>query len=124
LTRLQNAAELLAGAVHTLAAGRKDIKGRVLDAYTHHVIHVQETDLPEDLRPLIRNVHSSLSSGKLRFEGDSVVAATLYRMHGSKAAEIAQAIWELHRSTWWRAHSEEAQPACELRRFTNRAVPT
>ena len=77
-------------AMHTLAGGGS-IKERLWDAYSLHLLHVNPDELPEDVRPVLRQLREE-------FGGDDVEAAerAIRKLSEDQALARIDAILAIH----------------------------
>jgi hypothetical protein len=79
--------EQLEGAALSLARSGA-IKDRLADAYRNHLAFVRVEDLPEVLREEFRACHDALTRER-PLRGEDAVRATVRKMSGSEADELA-----------------------------------
>jgi hypothetical protein len=79
--------EQLEGAALSLARSGP-IKDRLADAYRNHLAFVRVEDLPEVLREEFRTCHDALTRER-PLRGEDAVRATVRKMSGSEADELA-----------------------------------
>ena len=84
------ASEQLGNAVFALATGAGRIQERIVDAWTHSLIHINEDrDLPEDLRPRWEMIRT-LVTHEPGPEGRGALRATVLPMDDESAVEVAK----------------------------------
>lgn len=100
-----NVRHLVEETVRLLAIGERQIKDRLLLAYTQKLQYVFPNHVPSGLAPLLESIRKRVYR-EPRYKGQSTVESALYRMHGKTAAAIAGDIVELHRAL----RSREREP--------------
>jgi hypothetical protein len=85
--------EQLEGAALSLARSGP-IKDRLADAYRNHLAFVRAEDLPEALRAQFRACHDALTRER-PLRGEDAVRATVRKMSGSEADELACSVVRL-----------------------------
>lgn len=96
-SQLIYAAEKFSMAVYRLAIGPGDVRSRLREAFDE--FHpVQSSLLPEDIKKEYDWIFEQLTKRERRFERDSRLDATLYRMWNSTGVKIAERIVKLKRS--------------------------
>ncbi len=90
-----NVRNLVIEAVRLLAVGEPEIKARLLCSYTQKLQYVFPDDVGEELSPLLASIRERLFK-EPTYNGQSTVAAALYRMRRKTASAIAADIFELH----------------------------
>lgn len=68
------------------------IKDRLIEAYRNHLAHVDEEDLPAELREEFRSFSDTLTREPPSLRGEDAVRATVRKMSSDEAAEIASAV--------------------------------
>ena len=84
--------EKLSLAVRWLAITQGSIQDRVCDAYLFHLIHVQEKDLPEELRGVLKEIEQKLTKVSPLSDREESVRATTGVMSADQASLIADKI--------------------------------
>ncbi len=93
-SQLIYASEKFSMAVYRLAIGPGDVRSRLREAFDE--FHpVQSSLLPEDIKKEYDWIFEQLTKRERRFERDSRLDATLYRMRNSTGVKIAKRIVEL-----------------------------
>ena len=75
-------------------AGSGSIKDRLIDAYRNHLALVNAGELPEALRADFRACHEALTRER-PLRGEDAVRATVRKMSGQEADDIARGIVQL-----------------------------
>ena len=101
--------EQLEGAALSVARSGA-IKDRLADAYRNHLAFVRAQDLPEALRDEFRSCHDALTRER-PLRGEDAVRATVRKMSGSQADELACAIVRLFAAMVRECASDEAYAA-------------
>jgi hypothetical protein len=93
-TQLIYASEKLTRAIYLLAIGPDDVRSRLREAFDE--LHpIQSSLLPESIKKEYDWIFERLTRCEPRFERDSKLDATLYRMRKSSGVKIAKSIVEL-----------------------------
>lgn len=82
-------------ALDDMATSPQSIQQRIADAYASHIIHVIADDLPEYLRPQLRDIKERLTHTEAIHNEGSLVA-TVSNMPTEEAVEIARMISHLN----------------------------
>jgi len=65
------------------------LKDRITNAYRNHLAHVDEAELPKDVREAFRSFHRTMSRERPLVRGDDAFRATLRKMSMDEAEEVA-----------------------------------
>jgi hypothetical protein len=100
------ACEQLEGAALSLARSGT-IKDRLTDAWRNHLAQVDAEELPERLRTEFRACHAALTR-EAPLRGEDAVRATVRKMSGHEADELACTVVRLYAAAVREATREEA----------------
>lgn len=65
------------------------LKDRINNAYRNHLAHVDEAELPKDVREAFRSFHRTMTREPPLVRGDDAFRATLRKMSVDEAEEVA-----------------------------------
>lgn len=65
------------------------LKDRITNAYRNHLAHVDEAELPKDVREAFRSFHRTMTREPPLVRGDDAFRATLRKMSVDEAEEVA-----------------------------------
>ena len=99
--------EQLEGAALSLARSGP-IKDRLAEAYRNHLAYVRAEDLPEALRDDFRTCHDALTRER-PLRGEDAVRATVRKMSGTEADELACSVVRLFAAIVREYATEEAR---------------
>src|SRR5688572_14973578 len=72
------------------------IKDRLNDAYRNYLAHVDETELPKEIRDEFRAFSCSLHRERPLLRGEDAVRATIRKMSSDEADEVASSVVRMY----------------------------
>lgn len=87
----RSAWEKFQGATLSLARSGA-LKDRITDAYRNHLSHVDESELPKELREPFRAFSHTVTREPPLVRGDDAFRATLRKMSNGEAEEVAKSV--------------------------------
>jgi hypothetical protein len=106
--------EKLHGATLSLARSGA-LKDRITAAYRNHLSHIEESDLPKELRENFRSLSGTLTRERPLVRGDDAFRATIRKMSNNEAEEVATCVVRMFASV--------QRGAASLRTPTAHVVP-